>query len=74
MIYPFLCPNGHSMDRVLPMAERDSLQACSVCGAVLQRKFATGMAVVWQGRWRDQWRDAPKERGGLDDGLGKQAE
>ena len=71
MIYPFVCPNGHSMDIVLRMADRNSLQECDICGNSMQRKISTGMAVIWQGRWRDQWRDKP---GGQDDGLGPQAE
>jgi len=71
MLYPFLCPNGHSMEARLPMGERDTPQKCDVCGAVMQRKMATGLAVIWQGRWRDQWRDKP---GGQDDGLGPLAE
>ena len=74
MIYPFVCPNGHDSDRVLRMEERDSTQACRVCGAAMARQMATGMAVIWQGVWRDQWRDSPLDKGGLDDGLGPQAE
>ena len=74
MIYPFVCPNGHSMDVMLRMADRNSPQQCAICGELLQRKIATGMAVIWSGVWRDQWRDSPLDRGGLDDGLGPQAE
>jgi len=73
MIYPFVCPNGHSMEHRLPISDRNIPQICD-CGEPSTRQFAAPMAVIWQGRWRDQWRDAPLERGGLDDGLGKQAE
>ena len=68
--YPFACPNGHTKDIVLPMNERDSLQQCK-CGEYMFREMATGMAVIWQGRWHDQWRDKP---GGENDGLGPLAE
>ena len=74
MIYPFLCPNGHSIDVMLWMKDRNSEQRCAACGKVMKRVFVSPMTVIWGGRWRDQWRDSPPERGGLDDGLGKQAE
>lgn len=72
--YPFSCRNGHNADIVLPMSERDSPQKCIICGNPMQRKPAAGLTVIWGGRWRDQWRDASKERGGLDDGLGPMTE
>ena len=71
MIYPFTCANGHSTERILRMDERDLMQACGICGETLKRQMATGMAVIWQGRWHDQWRDKP---GGENDGLGPLAE
>ena len=71
--YPFVCPDGHSMDIMLRIADRDSPQTCR-CGEPLTRQMATGLVTIWAGRWRDQWRDAPKERGGISDGLGPQAE
>lgn len=68
--YPFSCPNGHSMERMLKMDDRDSPQECH-CGEIMQRIFTPPLAVIWQGRWHDQWRDKP---GGEDDGLGPMAE
>ena len=56
------------------MSERDTMQACGICGGTLKRQMATGMAVIWQGVWLDQWRDAPIDKGGIRDGLGPQAE
>ena len=70
--YPFVCPEGHSMDVMLRMDDRDSPQECAMCGKMMQRRVATGMGfTMWGGRWRDQWRDGPD---GYDDGLGPQAE
>ena len=72
--YPFICPDGHSIDIVLRFADCDSPQVCE-CGKPLKRKMASGQSfVMWGGRWRDRWRDSPKERGGMSDGMGPQAE
>ena len=60
---------------MLRIDERDSPRLCGECGEYLKRRMATGMAfTLWGGRWRDQWRDSPKQRGGISDGFGPQAE
>ena len=71
--YLFVCPDGHSQDIVLRMDDRDLPQICE-CGEPLRRQFSGGLVTIWGGRWRDQWRDSPRERGGISDGLGPQAE
>ena len=72
--YSFVCPDGHSQNIVLHFEDCDLPQKCVECGKPLRRQMATGLSVIWGGRWRDQWRDSPRERGGISDGLGPQAE
>ena len=73
--YPFVCPSGHSQDIVLRFEDYDLPQRCDECDKPLRREMAAGLPfTIWGGRWRDQWRDSPEERGGISDGLGPQAE
>lgn len=71
--YPFTCPNGHSADVVLRMAERNTPQVCEVCGVPMIRAMAAGLPfILWGGRWRDSgWING---KDGFDDGLGPQRE
>ena len=71
MRYPFFCANGHTADVVLPMKDRNTPQLCEICMEPSTRLLAVPLAIIWQGRWHDQWRDKP---GGQDDGLGPLAE
>lgn len=48
MIYEYACPNGHHFERVLPVADYQSKQACEICGTTGRRVISLPRLVTSQ--------------------------
>ncbi|MGH7701522.1 MAG: FmdB family zinc ribbon protein [Gemmatimonadales bacterium] len=46
--YEYLCPNGHSFEKVLRMSEKPRVK-CPSCGRVARRQISGGAALVFKG-------------------------
>jgi len=47
-LYEYVCPDGHEVERLLPMARSDDPGPCPECDAALRRRFSR-VAVKLQG-------------------------
>jgi len=57
--YDYVCSCGEVVELQRPAVNRDDPAECPVCGELLRRKIALGMAILWgyfgspamEGRW-----------------------
>lgn len=54
-LYDYACSCGAELELRRYSENRDMPVKCENCGGLMHRAMSVPMAVMWKGRWHDQW-------------------